>query len=159
MQSGAPPLSPLAPPRTMGRLLHFGLGAALLGCGTPEIVVPSTLTLEVQPPHGSAGISTRVEGLVRFSAPVRDDTAVEQGIALECLGAPPCDAPVPSGCPSPAAVARVTYDPSAQLAHVKADRELLGNTCYAYVIEAGIAAADPNIGPLAFALRSSFQTR
>ncbi|MFC1612081.1 hypothetical protein ACFL6C_14050 [Myxococcota bacterium] len=144
-------------------IVRFGSGVAVmmaLACGDPEIVVPSVLSVDFYPPHGSVDISVGMQGLIAFSHQVADrDEAVNQ-IGLSCLGSPnpTCAAPTSEDCGDMPRTT-VTVAPGEMEAHVSLDDNLELNRCYVFQVAAGIEAAENNVGPLPNDRRSMFRTQ
>ncbi len=140
-----------------------GTGAVLLlalfGCGDFEIVVPDVLSATVVPSHGSVEVSRDVELFVYFSAPVADRDSALDDIELQCLGSPPCQQPTASACSVDFPVLTRSLDGPNQTARLVPDTSLQVNTCFVVRVQAGIEAADPNVGAIPVEVRSSFQTR
>lgn len=139
--------------------IELALAAALVGCGDFEIVVPDVLSAEVVPTHGSVEVSRDVEIFVYFSAPVADREAALDDIELQCLGAPPCQTPSSSACSVRFPVLTRSFDGPNQTARLVPDTSLQANTCFVVRVQAGIEAADVDVGAIPAEIRSSFQTR
>ena len=130
-----------------------------MACGDPEVILPDVLrVVTILPGHGQVDVREDVEAYVYFSHPVADIDAASRAIDLECLGAPPCTAPVADGCTQP--VVSVSFDDgSAKVARIVPSEPLASDTCYVTVVSEGIEAADPDVGALPVEVRASFQTR
>jgi len=132
---------------------------SLAACGEPEVVVPNVLqVVAILPNHGATDIGTAVEGRVYFSHQLKSAVAASTRVALTCLGTPPCNTPVQSGCGSVAEVpADISFEVD-QVAHLAPADPLGVNLCYRLSVTAGIEAADADVGPLGVTVLSDFQT-
>ena len=145
---------------------HMGRGSIALvvaawitGCGDPEIIVPEILSVDFYPPHGSVQISVDVQGLVVFTHELAEPTSAAAEISLVCLGTPTtsCAAPEPRGCPA-STTATVTFDPGGMEARVAPGASLAANTCYAFLVNAGLEAESNDVSPLPNERRPAFRT-